>query len=151
MQAKQLMTPDPACCTPDSRIQDVALLMRDNDCGEIPVVDDRETRRLVGVVTDRDVAVRAVAEGRGPTDTRASEIMSSSVVSVKPDRNLDECLELMEKNQVRRLPVVDDEGCCIGIISQADIALQAKDRKTADLVQDVSRPGSQSGGRTTRH
>lgn len=151
MQAKQLMTPDPACCTPDSRIQDVALLMRDNDCGEIPVVDDRETRRLVGVVTDRDVAVRAVAEGRGPTDTRASEIMSSSLVSVTPDRNLDECLELMEKNQVRRLPVVDDEGCCIGIISQADIALQAKDRKTADLVQDVSRPGSQSGGTTTQH
>ncbi|MBW3567628.1 MAG: CBS domain-containing protein [Proteobacteria bacterium] len=151
MQAKQLMTPDPACCTPDSRIQDVAQLMRDNDCGEIPVVDDRETRRLVGVVTDRDVAVRAVAEGRGPTDTRASEIMSSSVVSVKPDRNLEECLELMEKNQVRRLPVVDDEGCCIGIISQADIALKARDRNTADLVQDVSRPGSETGGRTTQH
>lgn len=148
MRAEKIMTPDPATCMPDTRIQDVAHLMLENDCGEIPVVDDRETRRLVGVVTDRDIAVRAVAEGRSPTETRASEIMSSSVVSANPDTTLDECVELMEKHQIRRLPIVDKEGRCIGIVAQADIALQGKDRKTGDLVQDVSKPG---GATTTRH
>ena len=148
MRAEKIMTPDPACCTPDMRIQDVARLMLDNDCGEIPVVDNRETGRLVGVVTDRDIAVRAVAEGRSPTDTLASEIMSSSVVTAKLDSKLDDCVQLMEKHQVRRLPVVDKEGRCCGIVSQADIALSGKDRKTGDLVQDVSRPGSERG---TRH
>lgn len=147
MRAEEIMTREPATCTPDTRIQDVAHLMLDHDCGEIPIIDDRETRRLVGVVTDRDIAVRAVAEGRSPTDTRASEIMSSSVVSGTPEASLDECLGLMEKHQIRRLPIVDGDGRCIGVVSQADIALRGKDRKTGELVQDVSR----SDARTTRH
>lgn len=148
MRAEEIMTRDPATCTPDTRIQDVAQLMLDHDCGEIPIIDDRETRRLVGVVTDRDIAVRAVAEGRTPTDTRASEIMSSSVITGTPDANLDECLELMEKHQIRRLPVVDNDGRCVGIIAQADIARQGQDRKTGEFVQDVSKR-NESG--TTRH
>jgi len=148
MRAEKIMTPNPVCCTPDARIQDVAHLMLDNDCGEIPIVDDHQTRRLVGVVTDRDIAIRAVANGRSPTDTQASEIMSSSVVSANPDASLDECVELMEKHQIRRLPLVDREGRCVGIIAQADIARQNRARKTAELVKDVSSP---KGTHTTRH
>ena len=148
MRAEEIMTRDPATCTPETRIQDVAHLMLEHDCGEIPIIDDRETRRLVGVITDRDIAVRAVAEGRSPTDTRASEVMSSSVVTGTSDASLDECLELMERHQIRRLPIVDKDGRCIGIIAQADIALRGKDRKTGELVEDISRRGE---GRRTRH
>lgn len=148
MRVQELMTRDPACCTPDMRIQDVARLMLDNDCGEIPVLDNKDSAHLVGVVTDRDIATRAVAEGLSPTDTLVSEIMSSSVVTVRENSSLDECRKLMERNQVRRLPVVDESGRCCGIVSQADIALQGKDRKTGNLVQDVSRPG---GGSSARH
>lgn len=147
MRAEEIMTRDPATCTPDTRVQDVAHLMLEHDCGEIPIIDDRETRRLVGVVTDRDITVRAVAEGRSPTETRASEIMSSSLVTGSPDASLDDCLEKMEKHQIRRLPIVDNDGRCVGMLAQADIALHGKDRKTAELVQDVSKDSRT----TTRH
>lgn len=147
MRAEEIMTRDPATCTPDTRIQDVAHLMLDHDCGEIPIIDDRETRRLVGVVTDRDITVRAVAEGRSPTDTLASEIMSSSLVTGSPDASLEECVEKMEKHQIRRLPIVDPDGRCIGMLAQADIALHGQARKTGEFVEDVSKEGRT----TTRH
>lgn len=144
MRIQDIMTADPACCTPDMRLQDVARLMLDNDCGEIPVVDDFETRRLVGVVTDRDIAVRAVAEGRSPTDTKVSDVMSSSVVTARLDSSADEACELMEENQVRRIPVVDREGRCCGIVSQADIALRSGEKAAGEVVRDVSRKSQAS-------
>src|SRR3546814_14046191 len=94
-----------------------------NDCGEIPVVD--EGGQLVGVITDRDIACRCVAEGKS-ADTPVEEVMSSSLVTVIPDARVDECCKKMEDNQVRRLPVVDDQGTCCGIVSQADLALHAR-------------------------
>src|SRR5690606_29337356 len=104
-----------------------------------PVIDDFETRRLVGVVTDRDITVRAVAEGLAPADTQVSEIMSSSVVTVPMGSDLDEACQLMEQHQIRRIPVVDTEGRCCGIVSQADIALQAGEQEAGQVVKDVSR------------
>ncbi|WP_447953495.1 CBS domain-containing protein [Sphingopyxis chilensis] len=135
MEARNLMTADPACCSPSDTVKDAAGLMVDNDCGEIPVVD--ESGGLVGVVTDRDIACRCVAKGKS-ADTPVEEVMSSSLVTVTPDTSIEECCKKMEDNQVRRLPVVDDEGKCCGIVSQADIALHADKKETGDLVREVS-------------
>ncbi|MES2904351.1 MAG: CBS domain-containing protein [Pseudomonadota bacterium] len=135
MEARDVMTPEPACCSPSASVKDVAALMVANDCGEIPVVD--EAGRLVGVVTDRDIACRCVAEGKS-SDTPVDEVMSSSLVTVAPDTSIGECCKKMEDNQIRRLPVVDEEGRCCGIVSQADIALHASKDATGDLVREVS-------------
>ncbi len=135
MKAQDIMARDPACCAPDDFISAAARLMVQNDCGQIPVVD--VGGMLIGVVTDRDIACRCVAEGK-TLDTRVEEIMSKSVVTVKPDASLDECCRKMEDNQVRRLPVVDDTGRCCGLVSQADIANYAKNEETGDLVRQVS-------------
>ena len=120
MKAQDVMTSNPACCNPSSTVQEAALLMVDNDCGQIPVVDD--SGALVGVVTDRDIACRCVAKGYS-SDQSVEEVMTSSPVTVSVNASVDECCAKMEDNQVRRLPVVDDEGKCCGIVAQADIAL----------------------------
>lgn len=140
MRVTDIMTPDPACCTPDATLPEVARLMLDCDCGEIPVVDDLESRQLVGVVTDRDIVVRAVAADKDPADCDAAEVMTTSVVTVKEDADLQECEEKMEQYQVRRIPVLDDEGRICGIVAQADIARQAGTRETAEVVREVSQP-----------
>lgn len=135
MVARDVMTPDPACCSPSDSVKDAAALMADNDCGEIPVVD--QSGALVGVITDRDIACRCVALGKS-SDTRVEESMSSSLVTVSGDEGIDECCKKMEDSQVRRLPVVDEEGKCCGIVSQADIARHADEKETGDLVREVS-------------
>ncbi|HEX6930409.1 MAG TPA: CBS domain-containing protein [Gammaproteobacteria bacterium] len=151
MRIQDIMTADPACCTPEMRIRDVARLMLDNDCGEIPVVDDMDSMHLVGVVTDRDIAIRAVAEGKDPTTTNIADIMSSSVVSAKLDDSVEECVELMEENQIRRIPIVDAQGRCCGIVAQADIALRGDSKDTAEVVRDVSRRGGAGDTRSYTH
>lgn len=142
MQVREIMTTNPACCTPESSLQDVAKLMADCDCGEIPVLD--EQGRPVGVVTDRDIACRAVAQGKDPAQTRAREVMSQPVVTVTPEENLEACCQRMEENQIRRLPVVDQSGRCCGMVSQADIARAAPEHEVAEVVRDVSRPTPES-------
>jgi CBS domain-containing protein len=137
MKVSALMTSDPATCTPETSIRDVARLMVQHDCGEIPVV--QSDRRLVGVVTDRDIVCRAVADGKSSIDTTARECMSTPVVSVEADTDLEDALNVMEQHQIRRIPVVDRDGCCCGILSQADIAIAAPARETAELVREVSR------------
>ncbi|HEX7030009.1 MAG TPA: CBS domain-containing protein [Gammaproteobacteria bacterium] len=149
MRIQDIMTADPACCTPDMRLQDVARLMLDNDCGEIPVVDNAESMHLVGVVTDRDITVRGVAEGKDPAGTTVADVMSSDVVSAKMDSSVEECVELMEENQIRRIPIVDAQGRCCGIVAQADIALRGDNRETGEVVRDVSRRGAGSAGTYT--
>jgi CBS domain-containing protein len=139
MLAKEFMTKDPACCKPDSTVQEAAQLMVDCDCGEIPVVENEQTRRVVGVITDRDIACRAVAQGRDPRSTKVRDIMSSPVITVSPDITVEECCQIMEQNQVRRVPVIDQSKRCCGIISQADIAQAANEHDTAEVVKDVSR------------
>jgi len=122
MRVNEVMTRDPACCTPDTRLQEVARMMRDRECGEIPVIDDVEHRRLVGVVTDRDIAVRTLALGRNPMQLAARDCMSSPVVSTRHTAAIEECCHKMEEYRVRRLPVVDERGRCCGIVSHTDIA-----------------------------
>ncbi len=139
MKVSEIMTPNPACCSPETPIIEVARMMVDHDCGEIPVAATNGASRLVGVVTDRDIVCRVVAEGRDPQAATARECMSSPAVNVAPDASLDEALSLMEDHQIRRLPVVNAAGECVGIVSQADVAMRAPAGQTAELVREVSR------------
>src|SRR5262245_54985618 len=122
MLVREIMTPDPVCCSSDTTLRNVARLMSENDCGEIPIMDTRG--HPIGVVTDRDIACRAVAEGRSP-ETPVSEIMSSPVITTTLDSSLEDCCAALEDNQIRRVPVVDSRGRCCGMVAQADIALHA--------------------------
>lgn len=137
MQTRELMTNDPACCGPDTPLPEVARLMVARDCGEIPVVD--ENRKPIGVITDRDITCRTVAEGRNPLELTASDCMSTPVVAVTPKTSVDDCCKLMEENQVRRVPVVDESGACCGMVSQADLARRDSTDETAEVVRKVSR------------
>jgi CBS domain-containing protein len=137
---KHVMTNDPACCSPDTSLQEVARLMVEHDCGEIPVVDNEQSRRPVGVITDRDIVCRAIAEGRNPLALTAGECMTTAVVTVTPDMSIEDCCDVMERNQIRRVPVIDAQGCCCGIVSQADIARRVSERAAGEVVVDVSKP-----------
>jgi len=135
--ARDVMTPDPACRSPSTSIDEVAKLMVQNDCGEIPVVDARD--QVVGVVTDRDIVCRVVAAGKNPVGYTVEACMSHPVVTVRDDAPLDEVVATMEKHRIRRVPVVAEDGCCAGIISQADIARDGTEHEVAELVREVSR------------
>jgi CBS domain-containing protein len=138
MQVKDIMTDHPACCTFDTSLRDVARMMVDCDCGEIPVVD--AAQRPIGVVTDRDITCRAVAQGKNPLEMKASDVMSHPVITVRPDTDVDDACDAMETHQIRRVPVVDDDGKICGIVAQADIARNAPEEETAEMVKDVSQP-----------
>ena len=142
MKIKEIMTASPACCTPETSLREVAAMFVDHDCGAIPVVDNVDTRRPIGIVTDRDIACRAIAKGLNALELTARDCMSSPTVTVKEDASLDEAIQLMEDNKVRRLPVVDARGRCIGVVAQADIALSAGKGKTAEVVREISQPSS---------
>jgi CBS domain-containing protein len=135
--AKDLMTAEPSCCTAAATLDQVAKLMVQNDCGEIPVVDVGE--KLIGVITDRDIVCRVVADGKNPMAHTAEQYMSQPVLSVTAETPLPDIMQMMEKHQIRRLPVVDADGCCVGIISQADLAWTGREHDVAELVREVSR------------
>lgn len=140
MRVKQIMTPDPACCTPDSMAREAATLMRDHDCGSIPVVENTENKRLVGTVTDRDLAVRGLAQGRGP-DTPVRDLMTPDPVTCVPEDEVEDLRQVMVRELVRRVPVVDDDGAVVGIVAQADIAREdgaASDREVGRIVEAIS-------------
>jgi CBS domain-containing protein len=136
-RARDVMTPEPACCSPTTTLDEVAKLMAHNDCGEIPVVGPSD--QIVGVITDRDIVCRVVAEGKNPTAYTAESCMSGSVVTVRADMPLEQVVNTMEAHQIRRVPVVDEKDSCIGIISQADVSRAAGSRDVAELVREVSR------------
>ena len=135
--ARDVMTADPTRCSATTTLDEVAKLMRQFDCGEIPIVDTAD--RPVGVVTDRDIVCRVVAEGKNPVAHTAEQCMTHPVITIQADAPLDEVLETMQRNQIRRLLVVDEEGCCSGIISQADVALTTRPTEVGQLVREVSR------------
>ena len=137
---RDAMTPGVETVSPSQPLRDAAKLMKSGDFGSIPVVEDG---RLIGVLTDRDIVVRAVAQGLDTTSAQVGEVISTGPVTIEPDQDLDEALVLMARHRVRRLPVVE-QGTLVGVISQADIALEAKDRQTGDLVQEISQPTSTS-------
>jgi CBS domain-containing protein len=138
MQVKELMTADPACCTSENGLQEVAQMMVDNDCGEIPVVENKETKLPIGVITDRDIVCRTVARGLNPLDLTVADCMSKPCVTVTPDMSVEECSRILEGNKIRRVPVVDADGSCCGIVALADIVLHARSSVAADVVKEVS-------------
>lgn len=140
----EIMASRPRCVTPDTPVSEIAELMEADDVGAIPVVNGE---RLVGIVTDRDIVVRAVAKGKDPSGMPAREISSSQeLVAVGPDDDLHDALKLMAKYQVRRLPVVGDDERLVGIVSQADVARHAKDKDAGDVLYGISQ--EPSGPRT---
>jgi CBS domain-containing protein len=138
--AKDIMSANPACCTPEHNVQQAAELMVKHDCGEIPVLESDGNMKPIGVITDRDIACRVVATGKSPTQTRVRDAMSSPPMTVTPDASLEECCRIMEENQIRRVPVVDERGRCCGMVSQADIARAARTKQTAAVLKQVSEP-----------
>jgi CBS domain-containing protein len=133
---KDAMTADVKTAAPSQSLTDVARLMKQEDVGSVPVVDGE---RLVGVVTDRDIVVRGIADGSDPHAIKAGDIASRDVVTVRPDDDLDAALRLMAQHQVRRLPVVDD-GQLVGVVAQADMAHEAKEKDVGHVVEEISRP-----------
>jgi CBS domain-containing protein len=140
--ARDVMTADPACCSAQTSIDQVAKMMIQNNCGEIPIVD--ASNRPIGVVTDRDIVCRIVAEGRNPLGYTAEQAMTSPVVSLQPDASIDDVIATMEDHQIRRVIVVDENGACTGIIAQADVVTKGPGRKAAELVREVSRVNASS-------
>jgi CBS domain-containing protein len=138
---RDVMTARPRCAAPDTPLTEVAQLMETQDVGAIPVLDGE---RLAGMITDRDIVLRAIAKGKDPRGMATEEISSGELVTVGPDHDLSEALQLMAQHQVRRLPVVDDENRLVGMVSQADIALEAKDESVGEMLADISKPSQES-------
>jgi len=139
MKVKDLMTVKVVCCRPSDTAQQAAKLMKEHNVGAIPVVSDLTLRRLEGIVTDRDLCCRAIAEGSVP-EIEIEQLMTRNLVTCKPADSLETCLQLMQKHHIRRVPVADEKGSCIGIVAEADIALRAPAAKVGKTVAEISRP-----------
>lgn len=132
---RDVMTANPSTVEPNSSVVDAARIMKQADTGVVPVT---EGGRLTGMVTDRDIAIRVVAEGKDPESTRVGEIASTDVVSVDPQQDLDEALRLMAQHKVRRLPVIEEDGRLVGVLAQADVAREGDDTRTGQVVEEIS-------------
>jgi CBS domain-containing protein len=132
---REVMTPGPETIQADRPVAEAAKLMKETDAGMIPVMDESN---LLGTVTDRDIALRIVAEGKDPQSTPVREIASTDIVTIEPDRDLDEALQLMAKHQVRRLPVVED-GRLVGVLAQADVAREGNEQAVGHTVEEISK------------
>jgi len=140
MNCEELMTKDPVCCVPGDTVQKAAELMRAENIGPIPVVLDNESKTLVGILTDRDLALRVVAEARDVNTTTVNDVMTTGTVSCRDDDDLREALYAMEQYQIRRIPVVDKNERIIGIIAQADVATRLQSTAhTAEIVEEISK------------
>ena len=133
---RDAMTASVSSVGPSQSLADAAQLMKGEDVGSVPVVEEG---RLAGIVTDRDIVTRAVAERRNPQDVLVEEIASHDLVTVEPEQDLDEALALMARHKVRRLPVLE-EGRLVGMLAQADVALEAKDKQVGEMVEQISEP-----------
>lgn len=141
VKIQDVMTRDPRSVSPDAPARDAARIMREEDVGIVPVV---EGSRLVGVVTDRDIAVRMVADGRDGNTTVREVMSSQTIATCRPDEDLDRVMDTMAREQLRRIPIVDERGSLVGIVAQADIVRKARDdRKAEETVERISQPGGQ--------
>jgi CBS domain-containing protein len=140
MKCADVMTSNPAYSLPTDNVEQAAQLMRDEDVGSIPVVGSEAQHEVVGIVTDRDITTKVVAEGRDPRTTRISDVMTRDPFACGPDDDVDKAIDAMEEHQVRRMLVTDKNRRLLGIIAQADVATRAnQDKKTAELVREISR------------
>jgi CBS domain-containing protein len=142
MKAKEIMTASPSVCSSTDSLETVARLMRDKDCGAVPIVD---SGRVVGIITDRDIAIRAIADGKA-AGAKVGDIMTAAPQCCGPDDDISEVERVMSERQVRRIPIVDASGRCVGIVSQADLAMASSknsrvtDQEVAIVVQAISEP-----------
>ncbi|MCI0348432.1 MAG: CBS domain-containing protein, partial [Acidobacteriales bacterium] len=144
MKVREIMTTDVATAQPDSTLEEVASMMKEEDTGAIPVLDEDE---LVGIITDRDIVVRCIAEGKDATETNVEDILSEDLATIEPDADVEEAARLMSQRQIRRLPVVED-GMLVGVISLGDIAVKEVDEEpAAQALEGVSRGVKQESGR----
>lgn len=132
---REVMTSDPCAIDAEKPVAYAAKMMKDEDVGLAPIV---EGDRLVGTVTDRDIVTRVIAEGRDPESTSVREIASTDLVTIDPQQQLDEALRLMARHQVRRLPVVEEDGRLVGVVAQADVAAHAQSAETGRMVEKIS-------------
>lgn len=142
MKAQDIMAKNPRTVTPQTSVREAAQLMKSEDVGMLPVTDSEGSKSLVGIVTDRDIAIRHVAAGHSSSDCPVSEAMTSNVKTCKTTDSVDDVMEVMGKEQVRRIPIVDERGDLVGIVAQADIARQADDKKAERTVEKISQPSS---------
>ena len=138
MKAKDIMTANPSVVTPEMSVQEAARLMEREDTGVLPVVESKTSRRLVGILTDRDLALRVVAEGKVSAQVR--DAMSTGAQTARPDDSLKDVMDLMAREQVRRIPIIDETGAVVGIVSQADIVLEGDDKRAEKTIEAISKP-----------
>ena len=144
MKVREIMTPDPVCCTPEDSAQKVAKILCEQNIGSVPVVLDQQSRKLLGMITDRDLCCHIVAAGLDPKATKIEKFITLNPVTCRDGENAEHCERLMQQNQVRRIPIVDAEDRCIGILAQADVALREKPEKVSQTVAEISKPVPQA-------
>lgn len=142
MKIQDIMTRDPSCVTPDATVREAAQVMKREDVGVIPVVDGGDSKTLVGIITDRDIAIRCVADGKD-AGARVRDCMSAQkLTTCRENDDVDRAMDAMQTEQVRRIPIVDERGSLVGIVAQADILRKTRDNaKAASTVEQISQPG----------
>jgi CBS domain-containing protein len=135
MKVRDVMTPDPATCEPTTTLRLVAMLMLDHDCAAVPIVSSGE---VVGIVTDRDIACRAVARGWNAAELPAAVVMSAPLVAIHPDETFEDVAQVMKENHVHHLPVIDDDGRLLGIVAQSDLGRRMSNRELGQLARETS-------------
>ena len=136
-KVRDVMTTRPRAVTSETPVTEVAELMEAEDIGSIPVL---EGGQLTAMVTDRDIVIRAIAKGKDPRGMPVREVFTTEIITVGPDQDLSDALQIMAANKVRRLPVVDDDNRLVGVVSQADVAMEAKEKSVGEMVEEISRP-----------
>jgi CBS domain-containing protein len=141
MQAHEIMTAKPVCVTPTTPLDEAARLMKEEDVGLLPVVNDEGSSTLIGVITDRDITIRHVAEGHTSNNCQVREAMSTHITTCPPDADVEDVMKVMSREQVRRIPIVDERNTLVGVVSQADVATQVNDARAAGrTVEQISQP-----------
>jgi len=141
MKCIDVMTKNPVCCTATDSVIKAAQMMQQEDVGSLPVVESGDDKKLIGIVTDRDMALRVVGANRMSANTTVQDVMTGNPLTCYPGDDLDETLDMMARHQIRRVPVVDTLGRVVGIIAQADVALRTdNEHKTAEVIEEISRP-----------
>jgi CBS domain-containing protein len=140
-KCSEVMTKNPVCCLPTDTVSKAAQLMKDEDVGSIPVIEDVQTMKLIGIVTDRDLALQVVAPERDPGSTQVEDVMTYEVVTCRASDDVQKAVDAMSQHQLRRMPVIDSDHRIVGIISQADVATRVeKSEEVAEMVKEISQP-----------
>ena len=141
MKCEQVMTKNPVCCFQNDDVVKAAKLMKREDIGSIPIIEDAKTNKLVGILTDRDLAIKVIAEGRVSQSVLVGQVMTRDLITCSKDDDLQKAMDLMAEHQLRRIPIVNSENMIVGIISQADVATRFdQPEKTASMVKEISQP-----------